>query len=351
MPDAYPDRGEIRFRAHRDVGSVMNATVAFLRGNARELLTSYVALVAPVALAGGIALGLYFHQMGGMFADPMAMESDPFAMFNLTYAGLIVFSLIGTALTTAAAAAYVRLYREGMAGEITAGLLWEEAKGLMLPVVGLSVVYGLVVSFSAVIAIVPCLGILAWFAFVVWSIPYFAVTLAARMLDEPTLLDAYQRARDLVKGSWGPTFGALLLAFLLFYVVIMLVSIPLYVALMVIGINTVETDPAQMFSLMGAVMAPLQVISYAGYLIPLVAMFFVYGHLAEEMDGTSLSDDLDVLAGDAPLDGWIASAPAPSRPAPPASTPPSDLPDAPEADGPDAPDDPPGGFRGGGFRS
>lgn len=344
MPDS-PDLGAVRFRKLRDVGDVMNATVALLRENWRELLRSYVAVVAPVALATGIATGLYMHQMGGLMADPAAIENDPFAVFSPTYFGILLFGFLGGALTVASASAYVKLYREGQAGSITASGLWEEARELLFPFLGLTLLYGLVVMGSAVIAVVPCLGILAWFAFVIWSLPYYAVTFAVRALEEDTLAASWQRARELVKGSWLFAFGALLLAGLLFYVILMIVSIPLYVLMIVVGINSVATDPSAMFSVMGAVVAPLQVVSYAGYLIPLVALFFVHGRLAEELDGTGLYADLDDLAG---LGESGAEA---GRPGPRDATPPSTPPPAPDA-GPDDGDEAPGagGFRGGGFR-
>lgn len=350
MPDVFPDDGEIRFRRVRDAGDVLNATLAFLRANARELLTSYVALVAPVALATGVATGLYVHQMGDLLVDPTAIEEDPFALFGTTYFGIVLFGLLGSALTAAAAAGYVRLYREGRAGEITAGVLWEEARGLLLPFVGLPLVYGLVLVLSAVIAIVPCLGLLAWAGLIVWSFPYYAVTLATRALEAPTLWDAWQRARVLVKGSWGPTFGALALAGILFYVIVLVVSIPLYVVMAVVGINAVAADPSAMFSVMGAVMAPLQVVSYAGYLLPLLAVFFVHGRLAEELDGTGLHGDLDTLAGDLRTTTRPTPAEAPTDLDGPLGPPAGSLPaDSPPTDAPD--DRPPGGFRGGGFRS
>ena len=342
MPD-FPDLGAVRFRKLRDVGDVMNATVALLRENWRELLTSYVAVVAPVALATGIATGLYMHQMGGLLADPAAMEDDPFAVFSPTYFGILLFGALGGALTVAAASAYVKLYREGQAGAITASVLWEEARDLLFPFLGLSIVYGLVIMLSAVIAIVPCLGILAWFAFVIWSLPYYAVTFAVRALEEDTLAASWQRARELVKGSWLFAGGALLLAGLLFYVIIMIVSIPLYVMMILVGINSAATDPSAMFSVMGAVVAPLQVVSYAGYLIPLVALFFVHGRLAEELDGTGLYADLDDLAGLGPAAARPAARAAAAPPAP--SAPEADARPSDREDGPGT-----GGFRGGGFR-
>ena len=351
MPDAFPDRGAVRFRQMRDVGDVINATIAVIRQNARELLRSYVAVVAPVALASGIAAALYFYQIGDLMADPTALESDPFAMFNGAYVGILLFGTLGGALTLASAAGYVRLYREGRAGEITAGMVWEEARDLLFPFLGYSLLYGLVLLLSGVIAIVPCLGALAWIAFIVWSMPYFAVTLAARALDEPTLVSAWARARDLVKGSWGFSFLALLLAGLVFYVVILVVSIPLYIVMVVLMINSVESDPTAVFSTMGAIFAPLQVVAYAGYLIPLLAVFFVHGRLTEELDGTGLYADLDDLAGLGTDADDLAGFDAPPAPPPPSSTPPARGPVDESSD--DTPEDerPSGGFRGGGFRA
>lgn len=347
MPDAFPDLGPIRFRQHRDAGDVLNATVALLRQNARELAVSYLAVVAPVALAAGVAAGLYMVQVSDLVTDPGALEADPLGIFNVTYLGVILFGLLGSALTTAAVAAYVRLYREGRAGEITAGELWEEAKGLVLPFVGLSLAYGAVIGLSMVVIVVPCLGAIAWLAFFVWTIPYYAVTVATRALESPSLGEAWQRSRELVKGSWGFAFGALLLAVVVFYVFILIVSIPLYVVVALVGINSVGGDPGAAFSMMGIVFAPLQVVSYAGYLLPLLAVFFVHGRLVEDLEGTGLYEDLDALADAGGFDAPRSTPPAPEPPPPASPSPEADGPDDDAGDGSDAP----GGFRGGGFRA
>ncbi len=62
-----PDLGEIRFQKSRDASGVLNATIALVRRNARRLLGGYLAIVAPAALASGIAAALYFRAIGRMF--------------------------------------------------------------------------------------------------------------------------------------------------------------------------------------------------------------------------------------------------------------------------------------------
>ena len=349
MPDAAPDLGEIRFLKHRDAGGVLNATFAFLRRNAREVLWGFFAIVGPVALASGIASALYFRQVGDLFFDPAAMEADPFGVFNVTYLGILVFSLLTGAVAQAAAAAYVRLYRLGEAGAVSVGDLWEETKGLILPMLGLNLMFGLAIMVSVVIMIVPCLGALAWLAFVVWLVPYYVVTMASRGVEADSLAEAWGRARVLVKGSWGFAFGAFLLAAVVFYIFVAVLSLPAYVIGFAAMVNTTAEDPSGMFAMMGAVMAPLQALSAVGYLIPLVAGYFIHGRLVEELDGTSLHDDLDALADRSAAARWDA-APASTPPAPeaddvPPSTPPASGPEDP----PPSDDGPPSGFRGGGF--
>lgn len=356
MPDAFPDRGEIRFLKVRDAGSVLNATFALLRRNAREVLLGFLAIVGPVALASGLSTALYLRRVGHLFADPAALEADPLGMFNLTYVGILVFGVLTGTVSQAAAGAYVRLYRLGEAGTVTVGRLWDEAKGLILPMVGLTFVFGAVSMFSAVIAIVPCLGAIAWVAFLVWLIPYYAVTMASRVVEVDSLAEAWQRARVLVKGSWGFAFGAFLLAGIIFYIITIAASLPVSVIMFGGMVSTTGEDPSGMLSVMGALAAPLQALASAGYLIPLVAAYFIHGRLVEELEGTTLYDDLDALADRSPASRWTDE-PAPSTPpsppfeaepprlgGPPSPEPPA--PAAPETDGDDAP---PSGFRGGGF--
>ena len=340
---AFPDDGQIRFRKLRDAGSVLNATLVFVRRNARELLTSYLALVAPVALASGLALALWFRQFGDLMADPDALLTGDIQMFGWSYAGAVLFGLLGTALSQAAGAGYVRLYRQGEAGAITVGRLWDESRDLLLPFLALPFIFGVVMTLAAVLVIIPCLGALAWVGFVIWLLPYYAVTMAARALDEDSLGAAWTRARGLVKGSWGFAAGSLLLTFLILVLVYLALSVVLG-AVMGIGMaGAVADDPAQAMGWMGVIYAPLQVVGYALYALIMVTVFFVHGRLAEELDGTTLHEDLDELAG-AGFD-----LPAPPRTTtpepPPSSTPPASGP--PTGDAPGSEDT--GGFRGGGF--
>ncbi len=355
MPTFFPDDGPIRFNKSRDAGSVINATVVFIRQNARELLVGFFALVIPFALAAGVGVALFFRRFGAILTDPAALENDPtliFDVFGPSYLVLILGSIIAFSMAHAAIAAYVRLYREGEVGSITVSLLWDEAKGLILPVMGMYLLLALVIIVSGAVAIIPCLGAVAWLAFMVWMMPYVHVMYASRMTESETIGEAWSRARHLVAGSWAGIFGTLLLAWVIGYVVILALSIPLSILLSSVLVNSVSasTDPTAVLDSMAYTIAPMQVISIVAYLLPAIAAFFVHGRLVDEVDGAGVEDDLDIFdrgVQTAPNTSWDDVPPARGSNGD-AATASGDTPDAP-TDGPgDAPDTS-GGFRGGRF--
>ena len=386
MSSPFPDAGEIRFRKHRDAGSVLNATLVFVRENARELLTSYLAIVAPIAAVSGLASVLFVSRAGDVFTDPQAILNDPFAVFGPSYFASAVLGLLTAVVAQAAAGGYVRLYRRGEAGSVTPGVLWDETRELVLPLLGLTLAVSAGVVVTALVNVVPCLGTLAWLGFLVWVFPVVSVMVAVRVLEAPSLGEAWERARALVKGSWGFAVGALLLAVLVLVLLSVVVGVLTGLVGIVLGVGAGFDPlraPAGVTTATAVVQAVVGVLSYVVYLVPFLAAYFVHGRLAEELDGTTLGDDLDVFSEAAfdaparPAEGRSAEvgsaegqAPAPETPfgnrlgqrpaalpgAPPplSSTPPVAGGDGDRADGDQTRDetddrDERSGFRGGGF--
>ncbi len=333
-----PDLGPIRFQAPRDAGGVLNATFALVRQTAKPLGIGYLAIVGPVALAGGLATALFFRSAGDLFSmDPATADPEAFAgLFGPTYFGTLLFSLLTLSTTLAFGAAVVRLYRRGEPPEaMTVGALWDETRPLILPALGMTLAFLALFAVSAVINAVPCLGTLAWLAGIVWLTPILHVTFAIRMVEGGTLGSAVARARDLVRGRWGLAAGGILLTWLIAFVAMSALSLPFYTVAMVVGANSTG-DPQALFETMGMAVGPLQVLTTAVYILPTFAAFFVHGALDESASGGSLWGDLDRLGGTEPVsEETFGTAPPP-------------LPASPDA----TDDDPSGnapGFRGGGF--
>jgi|GEM_PF-3218620 len=352
-----PDLGPVRFEERRDAGGVLTGTFAVLRAGARPLLAAYLAIVAPVALAGGLAVTMFFRSMAPMM-DPSRPPNpeDLSAMFGSSYLGTILFGLLTTSTLMALTGAFVRQFREGVAPEdMTVGGLWDDTRSLILPSLGLQLAFGLVAMLSVLVAIIPCLGILAWIVGLFWALPYIAVTYAVRMLEGGRLASAFERSRELIRGRWGLAGGGMLLTGLVMFLISSALSIPFYLIAFAVGINGL-TDPVAMFEMMGWMVGPLQVLSSVTYLVPMVAAFVVHGALVGQGEGGGLWAEVDRLAGE-PADDLAAgddlaasdSLRAAGDPGSPGSAPGSSAPATPD-DEPAAPDDaPPGGFRGGGY--
>ena len=390
MIQLFPDHGSIRFQKVRDAGGVLNATLALVQRNVREVMFGLVAIVSPLAIVAAIASAVFAQEFGTTFNPIEPDPSDPFAVFGPAYWVVLFASMFGIVVAQSAAAGYVRLYRQGEAGVISPGLLWDETKGLILPTLGYTLatfVASMVLGIAAVLvgvlvgSVVSAVvgGVLGFVALVglgVWLIPFASIAWASRMIESSSLADAFPRAFHLVRGSWWYVFLTILLVGIVTVVVLIILSIPLQLVSAALGISDARSDAS--VAVLAAAGIPVQILSYVAYAIPTFAIFFVHGRLAEELDGSSLDEELDFLEAGvdaSPASSWTD---APSRaPGTSASdepddaalprisrgTAPSPLPtisrddpaepraDAPPPDTPPPDDEPPssGGFRGGGF--
>ena len=346
MPE-LPDLGAIRFQKERDVGGVLNATIAFIKRDPRGVLVPFFAIAVPAGLLTGIATVL-FSRSAVAFSDP-AFMADPddigavLGEIGVAYAVLLVCGLVAGSVAWATVGGIVRAYRQG--DSLTVATVWDETRGLVLPMLGFFTIAALVAVLSAVINIIPCLGTIAYVAFIIWAFPHLSIALASRMTETHSMGDAWRRGRSLVKGAWGPTAGALLIAWVIAYVLAIAFSIPAYVVQFALSVGS--EDPTQALQTTHPIWALISALSTVVYVIPLLTMFFVHGKLVAEVEGASLDDDLDLLA-----DGGLDAGDAWSETAPDSGTAQdSDAPPSP----PPAPRDAPrpgrdsGGFGGGGF--
>ena len=343
---ASDDQGAIRFRRIRDVGSVINITFRFLGDTWRELGMGLLVIVGPIALLAAMASFLMQSQwVGAMNGLAQPDPSNPFAIFEqfLTpaYFVAILLGLLAPLLVSAATLAYVQLYRDGEAGTVTPGRLWEATRMTLGPVLTTTLVLVGVMILSVLVMIVPCLGVVAWLAFLIYTLPLIALLYIARVQGYG-IGDGVQRVRSLVQGQWGPSFGAVVIAMLIVIVFSMVLSIPSSMVSFGWMMNTVSGEPpgAGTRALM-AVGAILGTLTYVAYTIPVVASAFLYFSLTEQAESTELHTAIDAIGLTPPPEEPVSDPPL--RPMPEDNPAPSWRPSSPETL------DKPSGFRGGGF--
>ena len=345
-PALSDDLGDIRFRRERDVGDIIIVTFRFLRDNLREIAVGMLYIVGPIALLAAVLSFFVQSQMQSSMFDITNIEDNPFeiysSMFTPAYFGYILLLVIVQILVSAVVLSYVSLYREGHSGEITPSHLWAEASYMIVPIIVLFLLMGLFVVLSVVVWIVPCLGVLAWLAALVYLFPSLSMATVSRVLDVDSAIGALKRPYELVKGQWRMSFGTMAIAMIAFMAIATLLSIPGAMVGFGSAMGSLSgDDPGGGSRVLLAIGSLLSTLTYFGYTIPLVAGAFLYFNLIERKEGTGLFADIDLIDS-APA---VVGEPDDLGLRHSSSSPPS-----PEADT-ESRDDSfrDGGFRGGGF--
>jgi hypothetical protein len=186
------------------VGEQLDASFKVVRANFGVLATCVLVVALPLNILNTIVLA--------------ATRDNPFDLNAATnqvsdgtaVAGQLLSALLSLVLTTLASAACFRAVSSAYLGEqATVRKSLTFAAGRVLPLIWLSILYavGLVVPFLALF--IP--GV--WLA-VAWSIGYPAL-----LAEDVRGSKALGRSYRLVRGRWWPTFGALLVMYLIVLVI------------------------------------------------------------------------------------------------------------------------------------
>jgi hypothetical protein len=338
---APDDAGALRLRRVRDLGDVINATFRLLRDNLGELGLGLVLVVGPAALLAAMLSAWAQLQMEMATFDP----ADPTSAFGssgyvIGFAASAVAAVVVQLLIQSTVLGYLERYRRGEAGTVTPQRLWEATKKAFGPVLSTTAIaIGLLLTgflaftmLAAVTGVVGILVMLGALAGMVYLAPILSMLYVVRVAEGEGFWDGFERARDLVRGQWGPTFGVIFVATLLAVAIMLVLSIPGAVVQAAFSFNTLEGGgPLRVVAI--AVAALFGVVAYAAYVVPVVAAAVQYFNLVERKEGAGLMADLDALQ---------------ARPSPPAPQPAVPVPlwrPEPEAEAPPAGT----GFRGGGF--
>ncbi|NNF59014.1 MAG: hypothetical protein HKN04_12335 [Rhodothermaceae bacterium] len=346
---APDDQGALRFRRVRDLGGVINVTFRFLSETWRELGMGLLVIVGPVAVLAALASVVLQNQMLGTMAGLGQVDpNDPFALFGQfftpAYFAVLLFGFLAPLLVTAVTLAYVRLYRAGEAGAITPGFLWAETRTTLGPVLTTTLALVGLGILSIVVALIPCLGLLAGFAFWIYLVPIVSLLYVVRTLEGDGLAEGVRRVRSLIEGRWAPSFGTVFVAGVIVFIIAMVFSIPSSMVSFGWTMNTLSGEPPGSGTrVLMAVGAVLGTFVYATYVIPVLAAAFLYGSLAERAESTELHAAVEAIGLTPRPEDTVMDPPLRAQPDDDASLsswrPSSD----------DAPPSSSSGFRGGGF--
>lgn len=115
------------------------------------------------------------------------------------------------------------------------GQAWRELRPRLLPLLGLTVLYTVLVALGPAIAMLLTMvfgggGALLWFlagtAVALWLYVRFSLAIPALVLEPASIGESLRRSALLVRGAWGRTFGILLGALVLAFLLSMLIQLP-----------------------------------------------------------------------------------------------------------------------------
>lgn len=209
------------------VGEILDISLKIWRRHFIALAKVVLFVVAPVQVLSSFLLASAIPESDLLF-DPGAFDTttdtgpDPFADFDggdaaAMFAAFGVVTLLSGLAFVLSSAAALRAVTVAYLGGTPD---WRESLQLAVrrfgSLLGLSILMGL----GLLLGFALCLAPGVWVG-VMWSLAFVAL-----LAEDLSATGALGRSRSLVKGRWWPTFGVLLLAFLLNVVVDQIVSIP-----------------------------------------------------------------------------------------------------------------------------
>jgi len=272
----------IEFLRTRDIGEVLNASMYFIRDHFKPILRSVIYIAGPVLLVVVIISSFY---LAGEFS---AGENPIVTTMNGNILLLFVNNVLAMLVTIVIVAImyeYIFLcYQQGIrAYEVDE--VWYAVKKRILLYVMYSVLTGIITFIGLLFLIIP--GI------------YIAVTLSfvymVAFLEDRSFAGAVSRCYEFIQGHWWNTFGLLLLAYVIYYIISMLFSLPALIYGAVIGLMAAGGGETSISYFLSFVINLFSSVSYVAIILPVTALAYQYFNIMERKYAPGLSRDIENL--------------------------------------------------------
>lgn len=290
------EKKQINFKQERDFGEIFNATFAFIGQEIKLLGQAMLFFVVPALLIASLFMVLMGMEqqkiMGGMYDGDPSSIANPFSMlgdmFFYIMIAMLIYAIAFTMLKCTIYG-YIKLYIEKGKDEFELNDIWNEIKRNFFPVLGTSIVVGLVVSVGFIFCLIP--GI------------YFGISLSLiyiiLIFEGEGFGNAFSRSFEVVKQKWWLTFGLIIVAYLMIYMMSMLISIPG----MIVGLkpllsnlkNLEDIEPLTFSTGYYIFNAITYLVLYILMAIPALILSFHYFSLVEMKNKPSLEEKINQI--------------------------------------------------------
>jgi hypothetical protein len=290
------EKAPVNFKQQRDFGEVFNATFAFIGQEIKPLGKAVLFFVLPILIITAILqvfVGIEYQKfVGSMQANSAEIASNPFAFMGGIYKYMFFYLLIYLLAFSALRCtiyAYIKIYVEKGKDQFTTDDIWVEVKKFFLPVIGTSLLIGILIGFGYIFCVLP--GI--------WLNISLSLIYIAMVFEGKGMGNAFSRSFNLTKLNWWTTLAILLVCGILVYILNLILSLPA----MLLGIKSLfssfknlEEGGAMNFSTTYFVVTAItSLISYILFSIPVIAMAFQYFNLREVAERPSLDEKIEQI--------------------------------------------------------
>lgn len=290
------EKAPVNFKQQRDFGEVFNATFTFIGQEFKPLGKAILYFVLPVLIVAAI-LSVFVSIEQQKFTNSMQAgnidpTANPFAaigpMYKYLFLTLLVYMVALSALRCTIYG-YIKAYVEKGKDQFTLDDVWSEVKRFILPVLGTSLIVGILVGIGFMFCLVP--GI--------WLGVSLSLIIVVMMFEGNGMGNAFSKSFSLTKVDWWSTLGILFISYIIVYLLTLLLSIPA----VLMGLKSFFTTFKNLqatgemnFSTTYYIINSLtSLISYILFSIPFIALAFQYFNLLEITEKPSLKDKIEQI--------------------------------------------------------
>ncbi|MFD5825671.1 hypothetical protein [Lentzea sp. NPDC060358] len=274
------------------VGEIVDGAITTMR-RYPKLIIGAAAVVAAITQIIGLLVQLPFLDDLTALAtlDPNAMTDqqilDQFRDSMVGFFGGTFLSVLPLLLGTVFLSGFITVVvGHAVLGEpVTFAQAWEEFKPRLLPLLGATLLSGLVITVGLVFCVIP--GI---YLYVI-----FALVTPALVLERCGVGAAFGRSNTLVKGAWWRTFGVLLLTIVIGSVISWIISLPF--GLLGAASTGFSADPTAVLSVGALVLSTVGAIIASTITLPFSSAVTVLLYVDRRMRAEGMDIELQRAAG------------------------------------------------------
>jgi hypothetical protein len=291
MSDPQP----ISLRETRDLGGVISAAFGLLWQDGRQVAGALLRVCAP-ALVSLLVIAAIFGFSAWTFETT---ESGAVAvLLGAALFALGVSAWVLSVQVIGAVTSYAVLYRERGAGAFDAADVRRKSRSVFWRFAGVNALMVFAYFALNLLAFIPCLGALAALAGGAYLYTTFSLAYPVIADEGAGVVEAMKRCRRLVEDRWWMTFGVVVLAYLLYYLLFVGSGIPLSVLAFSFLFHGAESFSWVQGSLLSAAGVLWLGAAFFFQIIPHTAVVVQYFNLLERAEHAALASRVERVGED-----------------------------------------------------